>query len=45
MKSKPSFGLWSIACVFNDMALWTETWQHTRFEIPPKSGLQLSSAF
>lgn len=31
MKLKPDWGLWAVSCVFNEMIIWTEVWNHPRY--------------
>ncbi|CAD8166978.1 unnamed protein product [Paramecium octaurelia] len=45
MKAKPDWGLWAISCVFNEMIIWTEAWNHPKFQIPMATGGKLSDKF
>ncbi|CAD8068989.1 unnamed protein product [Paramecium primaurelia] len=45
MKSKPDWGLWAISCVFNELIIWTEAWNHPKFQVPMVEGGKLSDKF
>ncbi|CAD8091985.1 unnamed protein product [Paramecium sonneborni] len=45
MKIKPDWGLWAISCVFNELIIWTEAWNHPKFQVPMLEGGRLSDKF